>query len=181
MDALLTRRSIRKYTGEQISESIVKDLLVAAMSAPSAQNQQPWQFIVINKPELLRELPNCSPYAQMTANAPLVIVVCGDTQLEKSKGFWVQDCSAATENILIAANYLGLGAVWVGLYPREERVNAVRNLLGLPDHVIPLALIPIGYPAETKEPANRYDASKVHYNAWQVLNDHLIKGAQGQT
>lgn len=166
MEAILTRRSIRKYTQEQVPEALVKDLLVAAMCAPSAQNQQPWQFVVINQPEILSELPKCSPYAQMADKAPLVIVVCGDTQLEKAKGFWIQDCSAAIQNILIAANHKGLGAVWVGLYPREERVNAVRKLLGIPDHIIPLALIPLGYPAETKEPANRYDSAKVHYNVW---------------
>ncbi|MDO7786902.1 nitroreductase family protein [Desulforamulus aquiferis] len=166
MDIILTRRSIRKYTGEQIPEPLIKDLLAAAMSAPSAQNQQPWQFVVVNQPELLKELSKCSPYAQMVDKAPLVIVVCGDTHLEQAKGFWVQDCSAATQNILLAANQRGLGAVWVGLYPREERVDIVRNILGMPDHIIPLALIPIGHPAEAKEPANRYNPAKVHYNKW---------------
>ncbi|MBS7627126.1 nitroreductase family protein [Candidatus Bathyarchaeota archaeon] len=166
MEAIISRRSIRKYTDQPIPDDKVEMLLKAAMSAPSAGNQQPWHFIVINERKILDEIPKFHSYAQMLHEAPLAILVCGDLKLEKHKGFWTQDCSAATENILIAANANGLGAVWLGIYPREERIRGLKNLLGLPEHIIPFSLIPIGYPAEHKPPAERYDESRIHYNHW---------------
>ena len=166
MDAILTRRSIRKYTGDPVPEEIVQELLEAGMSAPSAGNEQPWHFIVINERKLLNEIPKYHPYSQMLKEAPLAILVCGDEQLEKYKGFWVQDCSAATENILIAAQDKGLGTVWLGIYPIEERVAAFRHFLDIPENVIPMALIAVGYPAEEKPPAKRYNAERVHCNRW---------------
>ena len=166
MDAILSRRSIRKYTRELISEKVVKEILEAAMSAPSAGNEQPWHFVVINDPALLHEIPKIHPYSQSVKTAPLAILVCGDLQLEQHKDFWIQDCSAAIQNILLAAHAKGLGAVWLGLYPRAERVAGIRALLGIPDHVIPLAIIPLGYPAEDKPPALRFNASSIHNNRW---------------
>lgn len=166
MDAILNRRSIRKYTDQPIPDDIIKELLKAGMSAPSAGNQKPWHFIVINEREILDEIPKFHPYAQMVKQAKSAIVVCADLSLEKHPGYWVQDCSAATQNILLAAHDKGLGAVWVGLYPREERVAGMTKLLNIPENVIPLSLIPLGYPAEQKDYIERYDPDRVHYNKW---------------
>jgi len=166
MDAIFTRRSIRKYTKQPVPDQLIKELLKAAMSAPSAHNEQPWHFIVIRDRHILDEIPKFHPYSRMLKEAPVAILVCGDEQLEKSKGRWPQDCSAATQNILIAAQAKGLGAVWLGIYPDDERVNDIRKLLSIPKHVIPLSLVSIGYPAEHKPPANRYKAERVHYDQW---------------
>jgi len=166
MEAILSRRSIRRYTGEPVPEEVIKELLEAAMSAPSANNEQPWQFVIIDDRRILDEIPRFHPYADMLKEASLAIAVCGDMKLEAMRGYWVQDCSAATQNILIAANARGLGAVWLGVYPNESRTRTVQKLLGLPEQVIPLCFISIGYPAEKKPPANRYNASRVHHNHW---------------
>ncbi len=166
MDVILSRRSIRKYTREPVPDHVVKELLEAAMSAPSAGNQQPWHFMVINDRGTLDEIPKFHPYAQMLNQAKVAILVCGDPEREIHKGYWVQDCSAATENILIAVEIKGLGAVWLGIYPREERVKDMRKLLNIPEHIIPFSLISVGYPAEQKSPADRFDASRIHYNKW---------------
>ena len=166
IDAILSRRSIRKYTSEPVPEDILIQLLEAAMSAPSASNQQPWHFIVINDRATLNAIPKIHPYSSMLRETPVAIAVCGDLQLEINKGRWVMDCSAATENILIAAQAKGLGAVWVGIYPVEERIRGIQDLLGLPKHVIPLCIIAIGHPAEKKPPANRYNPSRIRYNHW---------------
>jgi nitroreductase len=166
VEAILSRRSIRKFTKEPVSDEIVKELLKAAMSAPSAVNQQPWHFIVIRERQILDEIPKIQPYSQMLRDAPVAVVVCGDLNLEKAKGFWVQDCSAATQNILIAVQVKGLGAVWLGFYPREDRIKALQKLLDIPKHVIPFSVIPIGYSAEQKPPASRYNESRIHYDRW---------------
>ena len=166
LEAILSRRSIRKYTGKTVPENVVRELLEAAMSAPSAGNQQPWQFIVINDRRTLDEIPKFHPFSQPLKEAPLAIVICGDLQRENFKGFWVQDCSAATENLLVAARARGLGTVWLGVYPMEDRIKGMRKLLGLPETLVPLAVIPVGYPAEEKPRASRYDAARVHYNRW---------------
>jgi nitroreductase len=166
IEAILTRRSIRHYTRESVPDEVIAEILKAAMSAPSAGNQQPWQFVVIADRGLREEIPTFHPYAQMVREAPVAIVVCGDLRLESYKGYWVQDCSAATQNILLAAHAKGLGAVWVGIYPKEERVKRLQKLLELPTPVIPLALIPLGFPAERVPPANRFDPSRIHRNRW---------------
>jgi len=166
MKAILERRSIRKYTDEPISDQDIKELLQAAMAAPSAGNQQPWEFIVVNDREILNKIPEVHPYSQMLKMAPLAIIVCGNLDKEKHEGYWVQDCSAATENILIEAQYKGLGAVWLGVYPRKERVKGLKELFNLPEDIIPLSIVPIGHPAESKEPSNRYNQSVIHINKW---------------
>jgi nitroreductase len=166
IDAILSRRSIRQYTAEAVDENVINELMEAAMSAPSAGNQQVWHFVVINDRKVLDEVPNFHAYAAMLQEAPLAIAVCADLQIEKNQGFWVQDCSAATENILLAAQAMGLGAVWLGIYPREERTQGLQQLLGLPEQVIPLCLIAIGHPGEEKPRADRYDASRIHRNQW---------------
>ncbi len=164
MEAILTRRSIRKYIKKPISEKDIADLLESAMNAPSAGNEQPWHFIVINDPKILKKIPSFHNHAQMLNDASLAILVCNDKQLEKHGEMWIQDCSAATENILLAVNAKGLGAVWLGIYPREERISGMRKLLELPENITPFSLLSIGYPAEKKSLTNRYDASRVHQN-----------------
>jgi nitroreductase len=166
MDAILSRRSIRRYTSQPVSDELVKELLDAAMSAPSAGNEQPWHFVVIRDRKILGEIPKIHPYSQMLKEAPVAILICGDEQLQKYPGYWVQDCSAATENLLIAVNAKGLGAVWLGIYTVEDRVAGLRKLLGMPENVIPFSLISIGYPAEQKPPANRYNETRVHLDRW---------------
>jgi nitroreductase len=166
MEAILSRRSVRKYTSEPVSEGTIQTLLQAAMSAPSAGNQQPWQFIVIDERQVLDALPDVHPYARMLRQAPLAILVCGDLARERNPGFWVQDCSAATQNLLLAVRAQGLGAVWLGVYPREERVEGLRELLGLPEHIVPLALVSIGHPASEQRAVDRYDKGRVHRNRW---------------
>jgi nitroreductase len=121
---------------------------------------------VLTERTILDRIPSFHPYAAMLKEAPAAILVCGDLAREKHEGYWVQDCSAATENILIAVNEEGLGAVWLGIYPREERVRGLRQLLSIPETIVPFALVAIGYPAEKKEPADRFDASRLHYNSW---------------
>lgn len=165
-EAILSRRSIRKYTKEPVSEGTVKEILEAAMSAPSAGNEQPWHFVIINDRKILDEIPKVHPYSQAIKTASVAIAVCGDLKLEVYEDFWVQDCSAATENILIAVQAKGLGAVWLSIHPITARVKGMQKLLKLPDHVIPLAVIPIGYPDEQKLPANRFDTSRIHHNSW---------------
>jgi nitroreductase len=166
MDAILKRRSIRKYTGEPVPENALKDLLEAAMAAPSAGNEQPWHFIIIKDRAILDQIPRVHPYSRMIKQTPVAILVCGDLNLAAHGEMWVQDCAAATENLLIAVQARGLGAVWLGVYPREERMDGLRKLLGIPENVVPFSLIPVGYPAERKPPASRYKESRVHYNRW---------------
>ena len=166
IEAILTRRSIRRYRQAPVPEAMIVRVLRAAMSAPSAGNQQPWQFVVVTDPRLRAEIPTFHPYAQMLPNAPVAIVVCGDLRLEHYQGYWVQDCAAATQNLLLAAHAEGLGAVWVGLYPKEDRVRRMQELLALPSQVIPLALIPLGFPAERVPQADRFDLSRVHRDRW---------------
>jgi nitroreductase len=136
------------------------------MAAPSAENQQPWEFIVVTDKEILNNITKIHPYSQMLREAALVIIVCADLAKEINTGYWVQDCAAATENILIEAKYLGLGSVWLGVYPREERVTGIKKLFNLPEEVMPLSIVSIGYPAEEKEPSDRYDESRIHINKW---------------
>ncbi len=166
MKEIFERRSIRKYTGKEVSDESIKELLKAAMSAPSAGNQQPWDFIVVKDRAVLNEIPKVHQYAQMLKEAPVAIVVCGVLEREKHAGYWMQDCAAAIENILIEAQFLGLGAVWLGVYPREDRVAGLTKLLEIPENVIPIAVISIGYPAESKEASQRYDEKKIHQDKW---------------
>lgn len=168
IQALLTRRSIRRYTDEPVSDEHLETLLAAAMAAPSAFNQQSWRFVVVSDAKVRAELSKASKHAGMLADAPLVIVVCGDTQAERHPDtYWVQDATAALENILIAANGLGLGAVWVGVHPWDERVDAVRAATGLPEHIKPLASVAVGHPAESKPASERLDWGKVRTDRWE--------------
>ena len=136
------------------------------MAAPSANNCQPWHFVVLTEHKILDKIPNFHPYSKMLLEASVAILICIDKKLESADGYGIQDCSAATENILLAAHAKGLGAVWLGIYPREARVIGMRNLLKIPENILPLALISIGYPNESKRPANRFNEARVHYNKW---------------
>jgi nitroreductase len=166
MESIFSRRSVRSYTKDPVSEVQVTDLLRAAMAAPSAGNQQPWQFVVVRDPTVLEVIAGANPYGGMAREAPLAVVICGDLGREQREGFWVQDCAAATQNLLLAAHAAGLGAVWCGTYPREERMGPIKAVLGLPDDVIPFAVVPLGYPAERPAPVDRYDAARVHFDRW---------------
>ncbi len=159
---IFSRRSIRKYHDTPVSSQDIETLLHAAMAAPSAHNKQHWQFLVVRDRATLNALNDIHPYAKMLTEATLCIAVCGD----KSKAFWVQDCSAAAQNILLAATGLGLGSVWLGVHPYPELVNPVSEMLGIPEDYAPLCLIAIGHPAEEKGPSERFDQNKVHYERW---------------
>ena len=165
-EAILTRRSIRKFESKKVSNEMIEKILEAGMNAPSAGNEQAYQFIVINENNILEEIAQKCPHAAMTRQASAAILVCGDLTLEKYKGFWPTDCAAAVQNILLAARDLGLGTVWTGAYPIEERVETYRTILNLPENIVPFALIPIGYPAEEFKKADRFNADKIHYNKW---------------
>ena len=168
---IMTRTSIRQYTNEPVSKADIETMLRAGMAAPTAVNRQPWHFVVINSKEKLAELAGDNPRGGMLKNAPLAIVVCGNMDKALSgqgRGFWVQDCSAATENILLAANAIGLGAVWTGLYPDENRAGSVAKVLKLPENYIPLCTIVIGHPAEQPTPKDKWKPENVSYNEYRA-------------
>ena len=167
MNAIYKRRSIRKYTSEVIPEKIMMEFIKAGMNAPSAGNQQPWHFVIINERRLLDEIPKVHSYAQMLYEAQTAILVCGDLDLDKHEGFWIQDCSAATENILLEIADQGFGGVWLGVYPRNDRVQGIRRLLRIPERIIPFALIAVGYPAENKGLKKEFKKERIRYNYWE--------------
>ena len=161
-DALLKRRSIRKYLDKEVSDEIIEELLHAAMSGPSACNRRPWIFYVIKDQDKLNELRKASRFSNM--NAPLAIVVVGDLSRSlpiQLKDFWIQDCSAATENILLRATDLGLGSLWCGIYPQKRPVERVKEILGITNSDIPLNIIYIGYGDEEKESRDQYEKNRV--------------------
>ncbi len=166
IDGILTRRSIRKYTKQTIPDEVIKELLEAGVSAPSAGSQQPWQFIIIDNREVLDEASQVLPNGKLLKDANKAILVCGDLNLETHKGYWPIDCSAATQNILLAVHAKGLGACWLGIYPREERVENLKKLFKTPEHIIPFSVISLGFPDEESKKVDRYDDSKIHKNTW---------------
>jgi nitroreductase len=166
LKALLGRRSIRRFTGENVPDEDVKKLLEAAMAAPSACNQQPWHFVVIRSRDTFNGIMQIQPYTKMLGKASLAVVVCADPELQTCPGFWVQDCSAATENLLLAVHAMGYGATWCGVYPNDDVVWKMRELLGLPKQVYPLCVVAIGVPDEEKQPADRYSEERVHREKW---------------
>ncbi len=166
LEAIFSRRSIRQYQDKPVSATMVRTILGAAMMAPSAGNVQPWQFVVVDDREKLRQVKDVHPYVGMAAQAPLGILVCGALRLEKFPGFWVQDCSAAMQNLLLAAHDQGLGAVWTGVYPVEERVARFRAIFELPEPVVPLGFAVIGWPVKTGRRKERFKAERVHPNRW---------------
>ncbi len=163
LDLIKKRRSIRKYTTETVSDADIRTILEAAMAAPSANNSQPWEFIVVRKEDLRRRLAEAHRWSYMCADAPVVITVCGHPS---HSDHWVEDTSAATQNLLLAVASLDLGAVWIGIYPRPQCEEHVKDVLNIPDEVRVLCLVAAGHPAETKPARTQYDESRVHYDEY---------------
>ncbi len=169
IENILTRRSVRRFTDAPVSDADRELILRAAMSAPSGVNRQPWEFVVIDDKEVLTKLADSLPYAKMVADAPMAIVVCGNSDrfLEGDDAtLWVQDLSAVSENILLAAHALGLGGVWTCVYPHEDRMAPVSSILSLPDSVLPFSLIPVGHPADSHKPMDKWHPDRIHLNRY---------------
>ncbi|HHW71027.1 MAG TPA: nitroreductase family protein [Clostridiales bacterium] len=164
LDIFYRRRSIRKFKqGVNISDEQMDIILKAAMAAPSANNRQPWYFIVVDDRDKMLEITKHHPYSNMLHTASACIVVVGDT----STDYWVQDCSAATENMLLAIANIDLGGVWLGIYPRKERVDALREIFNIPEHMTPLCVVAVGVPDEKKERVDRFDPNRIYKNSWK--------------
>jgi nitroreductase len=164
LDVMYSRRSIRAFTDESVSDEQVEAMLKAGMAAPSAMNLHPWHFVVVRKRKKLDALADVHKYAYMLAKAPLAIVVCGDQEI--SSKHWVEDTCAATQNVLLAATAVGLGGVWVSIYPKKKHQSAVRELLDIPDHIGVLCVLAIGHPAEKRKARTQYDVDRVHQEEW---------------
>jgi nitroreductase len=167
LDTIFSRRSIRIYDRKKLDKETITDLLKAAMAAPSASNSRPWEFVVVTDDTKIKFLRSKLKYGNY--NAPAIIIICGNTaiaQNESAYKFWVQDCSAATENLLVAAAGLGLGTCWVASYPKEDVMSLLRETLDIPEDVYPLNLIFVGYPAEEKAPRTQYDETRVHWESY---------------
>jgi nitroreductase len=181
VDVIFARRSIRKYTDAPVPKETLVTLLKAAMAAPTATNAQPWEFVVVTDEETLEKLRSGLPFAKM--KAPAVICVLGSERMQRTAAgfkFWVQDCSAATQNILLAATALGLGSVWVGVYPITLFKRHVQRTLNLPEGTNPLNLIFLGYPAETKEPRTQYEERRVHWGAFPGQSASAASGTEAR-
>ena len=169
IENIMTRVSVREFTGEKISEAQLDTLLRAAMSAPSAINKQPWAFIVVTDEAKIAALGEALPYSRCSNKPAVAIIPCGDLTKAipgEMANFWINDVSAATENLLLAAHAMGLGAVWTGLHPDMNRAKMVQEMLGLPEHIIPLCVVPVGVPAEQPEVKDKFKAENIHYNGW---------------
>ncbi|MCC6147122.1 MAG: nitroreductase family protein [Anaerolineaceae bacterium] len=167
VEAIITRRSVRHFLSQPVPPEMVETLLKAAMQAPSAANAQPWHFIIITDRDSLEQVTTFHPAAESLHEAPMAILVCGDDKMEKRPDRWILDCSAASQNILLAAHALGLGAVWVGIQPDEIRITGMRQITRLPAHIHPLSLIAVGFPARVPPPVNRFHPERIHYNRWE--------------
>lgn len=171
LDNILTRTSVRRFAEKPVEDSQISILLRAGMSAPSGVNRQPWEFIVVDDKKLLSSLAEALPYAKMTAQAPVAIVVCGNSErfLEgEDSTLWVQDLGAVSENILLAAHALGLGGVWTCLYPHSDRMKSAADILSIPDTVIPFNLIPIGVPLTNHAPMDKWHPERIHFNDYET-------------
>jgi len=163
---IINRRSVRSYKSDTVTEEQIEQILRAAMTAPSAGNQQPWEFIVVTDRTLLTKINEVHPHSKMLLEAPMAIVVCGNLAREKHVDYWIQDCSAAVQNILLEATHQGLGSVWLGVYPRQDRVAGVKKLFNLPEPVIPFAVVALGYAKEPPAPVDRFNPDYIHRNKW---------------
>jgi len=168
LEVIYTRRSVRSFTGEAVSHDDLMAILRAGMSAPSAVNVQPWAFVVVTRRETLDELCAKLPYAKMLDKAGAAIVVCGIPNKDRlyTKDYWVMDCSAASENILLSAHALGLGAVWTAVYVDKERISNVRKILNIPEDIIPLNVIPIGVPKDRGHVTDKFKEENIHWERW---------------
>lgn len=164
--AILQRRSIRKYSGKKLSKQLVDDLLKAAMYAPSAMNNQAWQFVVVDDRQKLDEVLKVISYAEMLKSSQAAILICGDLNLEKNIDYIQQNCSAATQNLMLWAHGVGLGSCWIGVYPVKETVSGLQKLFNLPEYVVPISMVSLGYPAENPIAEERFKPEKVHFNKW---------------
>ncbi len=170
MECIFSRTSIRSFSDTPVPESELLKVIEAGMAAPSAVNMQPWLFNAVTDRQLLNTLSDKLPYAKMLKSVPAAILVCGDlrkTLDQRERDYWVEDCSAASQNILLAAHAIGLGAVWTAVYPVRSRIDSVQSILNIPDYLIPLNVIPIGYPDEIREPKEKWDTQKIHWNKWE--------------
>ncbi len=163
LETIFERKSVRSFLARPVEQEKIDLLVRAGMAAPSGMDKRPWDFIVMDDRRDLQELAERLPYASMLKEAPAAIVVCGN---ENSSSYWYLDCSAATQNILLAAEALGLGAVWTAAYPYDDRMEAVRAATGIPEGIYPLAVIPLGYPKGSHSPKDKYDKSRIHVNKW---------------
>jgi len=166
---IMTRVSVRAFTGEKISQAQIDTLLRAAMAAPSAINKQPWAFIVVTEEDIIARLGEALPYSRCSNHPAVAIIPCGDLSKAipgEMGAFWINDVSAATQNLLLAAHAMGLGAVWTGLHPDMNRAQMVQDMLGLPEHIIPLCVVPVGVPAEQPAIKDKYLPQNIHYNQW---------------
>lgn len=166
LEAIHTRRSVRRFTDEPVDDRAVEKLLHAAMMAPSARNQQPWHFVVLRERATLDAIAERCPNTAMAAGAPAAVLVCADTQRELTPGYLPQDCAAAVQNLLLAAHATGLGAVWCGIHPRPRREAVMHELLGLPKHILPHSLVVLGHPAEQPKQPERFDPKRIHRERW---------------
>ncbi|MEJ8779383.1 MULTISPECIES: nitroreductase family protein [Butyricimonas] len=163
LENIAERKSVRKYLNKSVEEDKIDAMVKAGMAAPSGMDRRPWEFVVVTDREALDSMAAKLPYAKMLTNAPLAIVVCGDTT---RSSYWYLDCSAATQNVLLAAEALGLGAVWTAAYPYEDRIDVVRQNTGLPENIVPLCVIPIGYPDGPQKAKDKFDPQRVHRNKY---------------
>lgn len=165
---IFSRRSIRKYQDKEVGDQVINDLLEAAMAAPSAVKKDPWHFIVIRQRQTLDKMVAFMPNAQMLKQATAAFVVCGDITKahDQQESYMLQDLSAAVENILLAANAMGIGTCWLGVHPRTDRMNNIRKLFKLPDNIIPMCGIAIGWPAEELKARTRFNPDVVHFEKW---------------
>ena len=168
LENIHSRKSVRQYTSEPVSESDIQTILKAAMAAPSAVNFQPWRFVVVTEREQLDAMADILPYAKMLRQAPAAIVVCGETLWMggNENPYWQQDCAAATQNLLLAVEALGLGAVWTGVYPNQDLYPKLHNYLNLPSTVQPFCCIPVGHPAGNEQPKDKWKPENIHYGKW---------------
>lgn len=170
LENILSRKSVRSFMEQEVSREQLDTLVRAAMAAPTGRDMRPWKFIILDDREVMDSLAVRLPYAKMLQEAPAAILVCGDMQVTdaqgKPSGNWTFDCSAASENLLLMAEAMGLGAVWTGVYPYEDRLQTVKEALGLPEHIIPLNLIPVGYPKGETKPKDKYNPDNISFNAW---------------
>ena len=169
IENIMTRVSVREFTGEKSTDEQIDILLRAAMAAPSAINKQPWAFIVVTDEALIAKLGEALPYSRCSNKPACAIIPCGDMSKAiegEMAAFWINDVSAATENLLLAAHAMGLGAVWTGLHPDMNRAGLVQQMLGLPEHIIPLCVVPVGVPAEQPAVKDKYKAENIHFNKW---------------
>lgn len=169
IESIMSRTSVRSYTDQTIQRKDLEKIVRAGMSAPTAVNKQPWAFVVIDDKNVMKRLAEQLKNASMLQNAAAAIVVCGDLSLAltgENQEYWIQDCSAATENILLAAHGMGYGAVWCGIYPNKERMKVLYSELSLPENVIPLNIIPIGVPDRKNTPKDKWKPERLHWNKW---------------